>query len=72
MYISRSDIPSNSRTIAEHSLKAYHVVSFRRDFLIKFSELETTPLEKIEFNEYLRILVGSDVVSVDTYEDFEK
>ncbi len=81
MYISRNDIPSDSRTSIEHSLKAYHVVSFRKDFLIKFSELEETPLEKKEFNEYLRILengytiqgvlVDSDSVSVDTYEDLE-
>jgi 3-deoxy-manno-octulosonate cytidylyltransferase (CMP-KDO synthetase) len=81
MYFSRNDIPSDSRAPIEHSLKAYHVVSFRKDFLITYSKLEKTPLEKIEFNEYLRILengyaiqgvlVNSDAVSVDTYEDLE-
>ena len=81
MYLSRNDIPSDSRISVEHSLKAYHVVSFRKDFLITYAELEQTPLEKIEYNEYLRVLengykiqgvlVDSDAVSVDTYEDLK-
>lgn len=79
MYISRSDLPSNARVEVQSMLKAYHVVSFRKDFLIKYASLEQTPLEKIEYNEYLRILengykiqgvmVDSDSVSVDTEED---
>ena len=62
-------------------LKVYHVVSFKRNFLIKYSTLKQTPLEEIEMNEYLRILengykiqsvmVDSDSVSVDTQEDLE-
>lgn len=81
MYISRSDIPSNARVELSYMLKAYHVVSFKKDFLIKYSSLDQTPLEKIEMNEYLRILengykiqgvlVDSDSVSVDTEEDLE-
>jgi len=79
MYISRNDLPSDTRVEVPYMLKAYHVVSFRKDFLIKYSELEQTPLEKIEYNEYLRILengykiqgvmVDSDSVSVDTKDD---
>lgn len=81
MYISRNDIPSDARVKPPYMLKAYHVVSFRKDFLITYASLEQTPLEQIEFNEYLRILengykiqgvmVDSDSVSVDTQEDLE-
>jgi 3-deoxy-manno-octulosonate cytidylyltransferase (CMP-KDO synthetase) len=81
MYLSRDDLPSNARTEVPFMLKAYHVVSFRKDFLIKYASLEQTPLEKIEYNEYLRILengykiqgvmVDSDSVSVDTKDDLE-
>jgi len=79
MYISRNDLPSDARVEVPKMLKAYHVVSFRKDFLIKYASLEQTPLEKIEYNEYLRILengykiqgvmVDSDSISVDTKED---
>ena len=79
MYISRNDLPSDARVKVPEMLKAYHVVSFRKDFLIKYALLEQTPLEKIEYNEYLRILengykiqgvmVDSDSISVDTQED---
>ena len=81
MYFSRNDIPSESRSPVEYSLKAYHVISFRKDFLIKYGRLKQTPLEKIEYNEYLRILengyviqgvlVESNSVSVDTAEDLK-
>ena len=81
MYISRNDLPSDSRVEVPSMLKAYHVVSFRKDFLIKYAALEQTPLEKIEYNEYLRILengykiqgviVDSDSVSVDTNDDLQ-
>lgn len=81
MYISRNDIPSDTRTELSYMLKVYHVVSFKRNFLIKYATLKQTPLEEIEMNEYLRILengykiqsvmVDSDSVSVDTQEDLE-
>ena len=81
LYASRSDIPSDSRTKDPSKLKAYHIVPFRKPFLLQFSKWEKGTLEKIEFNEYLRILehgeriravlVDSDAVSVDTYEDLE-
>jgi len=82
MYLSRNDLPSDSRVEVSSMLKAYHVVSFRKDFLIKYADLEQTPLEKIEYNEYLRILengykiqgvmVDSDSISVDTKEDLSQ
>lgn len=81
MYLSREDIPSNARVEAPEMLKAYHIVPFRKDFLLKYSKWEKSRLEQIEFNEYLRILekgykikavhVESDSISVDTKEDLE-
>ena len=79
MYLSRNDIPSDARTTVATMYKAYHVVSYRKPFLLQYASLEQTPLEKIELNEYLRILengyviqgayVESDAISVDTAED---
>jgi 3-deoxy-manno-octulosonate cytidylyltransferase (CMP-KDO synthetase) len=82
MYLSRTDLPSDLRSPVEHMLKAYHIVSFKKNFLLTYATLEQTPLEKIEFNEYLRVLengykiqgvlVESDAISVDTVDDLEK
>ncbi|MCT4638568.1 MAG: 3-deoxy-manno-octulosonate cytidylyltransferase [Bacteroidales bacterium] len=81
MYFSRNDIPSESRKSIDHIYKAYHIVSFRKDFLLQYASMEQTPLERVEFNEYLRILengykikgtfVESDCISVDTQEDLD-
>ena len=81
LYLSRSDIPSNSRTKSPSTLKAYHILPFRKEFLLEFTQWEKGTLEQIEFNEYLRILehghriravhVESDVISVDTADDLE-
>jgi len=81
MYLSRMDIPSDARADSPQMLKAYHIVPFRKDFLLQYAKWEKTELEKIEFNEYLRILekgykiqavhVESDAVSVDTEQDLE-
>lgn len=81
MYFSRSDIPSSARTPNPPMLKAYHIVPFRKDFLLKYASMEKTSLEIIEFNEYIRILengyrirakiVESDAISVDTQSDLE-
>jgi len=81
LYMSRADIPSDARTEVRKLSKAYHVVSFRKPFLLKYSKMKPSPLEKIEYNEYLRILehgykiqgvfVDSDSISVDTPEDLD-
>ena len=81
MYFSRTDIPSYARDNNHRMLKAYHVVPFRKDFLLEYSKWKESYLEKLEFNEYLRILekgykikavhVESDAVSVDTDIDLE-
>ncbi len=79
LYLSRSDIPSGARTPAPEMLKAYHVVSFRKPFLLEYAQWPPGRLEQIEYNEYLRILerghrlravqVESVAVSVDTMDD---
>jgi len=81
MYFSRADIPSAARSDNLPMLKAYHIVLFRKSFLLQYSEWGKGKLEQIEYNEYLRILergyriravhVESDAVSVDTQEDLE-
>jgi len=81
MYLSRADIPSDARLAEPTLLKAYHIVPFRKKFLLQYSKWPKGKLENIEFNEYLRILekghriravhVASDALSVDTQEDLD-
>ena len=81
MYFSRSDIPSDARVNSPPLLKAYHIVPFRKEFLLQYAGWDKGQLEQIEFNEYLRVLekghkiravhVESDAVSVDTHDDLE-
>ena len=79
MYISRNDIPSDARSNEKHMYKAYHIMSFTKEFLDTYSTLEETPLDRIESHELLRVLehgykiqgveVESSAISVDTPED---
>ena len=79
LYFSRSDIPSFERAPFDYFLKAYHVVAFKKDFLLKYPLMPVPRLEIVESNEYLRILaqgytiksveVDSSAVSVDTEDD---
>lgn len=79
MYMSRSDIPSNARTIIEYLYKLYCVIAFRKEWLKRFSYWVQTKLEKTEYIEYLRILenghkmrgviVEEYTTSVDTPQD---
>lgn len=81
LYFSRTDIPSDARTANPPLLKAYHIVPFRKDFLLQYAQWGKGILERIEFNEYLRILekghriravrVESDALSVDTQADLD-
>ena len=81
LYSSRSDIPSGLRTPNPPMLKVYHIVPFRKEFLMQYASWPKGHLERIEYNEYLRILekgfkikavrVESSAVSVDTMEDLE-
>jgi len=81
MYFSRSDIPSSLRTENAPMLKGYHIVPFKKDFLLKYSSWQHGKLEDIEYCEYLRILekgfkiksvlVDCESVSVDDRETLE-
>ena len=80
LYFSREPIPSRKKGATEVTmLKQVCIIPFRRDFLIEFSRLEPTPLEKVESVDMLRVLehgykvkmVFSDFAtySVDTPDD---
>ncbi len=81
MYFSRADIPSSARFENPPMLKAYHIVPFRKEFLLQYAQWDKGVLEQIEFHELLRILergyriravhVESDAISVDTASDLE-
>tara|TARA_B100001750_G_scaffold194200_1_gene165512 strand:- start:2207 stop:2944 length:738 start_codon:yes stop_codon:yes gene_type:complete len=81
MYFSRNDLPSDARTEVDNMLKAYHIIPFKKEFLLEYSSWGQTKLETIEFNEYLRILekgykikaveVSSSAISVDTQDDLD-
>ncbi len=81
LYLSRSDIPNDYHNKNQEMLKAYHIVPFRKKFLLEYTKMPKSFLELIENNEYLRILengynikavkVNSSAISVDTYDDLE-
>ena len=81
MYISRGDVPCDARNHVDYRLKAYHIMTFRREFLKTYATLEKSPMEKIEDHEHLRVIengykiiaeeVDSTVVSVDMPEDLD-
>lgn len=82
MYCSRNDLPSDVRTAVEVMLKMCFIVPFRKEFLIQFASWPSTPLENIEYNEYLRVLehgvkikavkIEDAKISVDTPDDLEE
>ena len=81
LYCSRSDLPSDVYTPVVRLYKLCFLVAFRKPFLYKYASWSPTPLEQIEYNEYLRILehgekiraveVEGAKISVDTAEDLE-
>jgi len=81
MYCSRADLPSDARTPVVEMLKMCFIVPFKKDFLLQYSSWEPTPLETVEFNEYLRVLehgikmravrIEGAQISVDTPSDLE-
>ena len=82
MYCSRTDLPCDARAPVKEMLKMCFIVPFRKDFLLKYTSWEPTPLETIEYNEYLRILehgvkiraikIKHAKISVDTGEDLDE
>jgi 3-deoxy-manno-octulosonate cytidylyltransferase (CMP-KDO synthetase) len=83
LYFSREPIPTNKKEKNDNFRnKQVCIIPFRRDFLIKFNELEPTPLEIIESVDMLRVLEHGydvkmiptkfDTYSVDTKEDLKR
>lgn len=83
LYFSREAIPSRWKIGSRVPMyKQVCIIPFRRDFLLKFNELEPTPLEIAESVDMMRILEHSyqvkmvlspeDTYSVDTKEDLER
>jgi 3-deoxy-manno-octulosonate cytidylyltransferase (CMP-KDO synthetase) len=82
MYCSRTDLPSDARTPVPKMLKMCFIVPFRKAFLRTYTSWPQTPLEKVEYNEYLRVLehgvkmrgvlVHGAKISVDTPSDLEE
>ncbi len=83
LYFSRSTIPYK-REDSNFDVEYYKHIGlyvYKKDFLLKYSEMETTFLEKTESLEQLRVLENGykikvvetafDTVGVDTPEDFE-
>ncbi len=82
MYCSRNDLPNDVRTTVEVMLKVCFIVPFRKEFLLQFASWPPTPLETIEYNEYLRVLehgvkiravnIDDAKISVDTPDDLKE
>ena len=81
IYMTRSDIPSSAINIPKYRLKACHLLTLSRKFLEIYKQLPIRFNEKIESNEFLRIIengykikcsiVDNAVISVDYPEDLE-
>ncbi len=81
LYMSRADLPSDARTKNPDLLKAYHIIPYRKNFLLQYASWTPGYLETTEYNEFLRglekghkiraVRVESDAISVDTEEDLE-
>ena len=65
MYFSREPIPSKRKgEIDGPMLKQVCIIPFRRDYLIKFNQMEETTLERIESVDMLRVLENGDTVQM--------
>jgi len=81
IYCSRTDLPSDVYASVDIMKKLCFLVAFRKPFLFQYASWTPTPLEKIERNEYLRILENGEKIravkienakiSVDTKEDLD-
>lgn len=81
LYCSRTDLPSDALTPVNTLQKMCFIVAFRTPFLLQYASWEPTPLEQVEYNEYLRVLEHGELlravritdakISVDTQEDLK-
>jgi len=82
MYFSREPIPTRSKVSAMPMHKQVCIIPFRRDYLIKYTNMKPTPLELAESVDMMRVLEHGDKVrmvstkhqtyAVDTPEDLNK
>lgn len=83
LYFSREPIPSRKKGVEKvPMLKQVCIIPFRRDYLLKFNAMASTPLEQIESVDMMRIIENGEAVrmvmtdaetlSVDTPEDLMK
>jgi len=83
IYFSREPIPSRKKGKRDvPMMKQVCIIPFKREFLLKFNQLDPTPLEIIESVDMLRIIehgykvkmvfCDADTYSVDTVEDLAK
>ena len=82
LYFSREPIPTRSKTDNISMGKQICVIPFRRDFLLKYNQMEPTPLEIAESVDMMRVLEhGLNVrmvptchktIAVDVLDDIEK
>jgi len=65
LYFSREPIPSKRKGETDGPmLKQVCIIPFRRDYLIKFNQMEETTLERIESVDMLRVLENGDTVQM--------
>ncbi len=84
MYFSRSLIPypRNAFGLGSTPYKHIGIYAYKRDFLLKYAEMEPTPIEKTESLEQLRVLengykiqvivTSHKFIGIDTPEDLKK
>ena len=83
LYFSREPIPSKKKFDGDIPMyKQVPIIPFQRDFLLKYNEMEPTPLEIIESVDMLRVLENGikikmietayEVKAVDTPSDLER
>lgn len=82
IYFSRSIIPYPRELNVDNYYKHVGIYAYKREFVIEYSKMEVTPLEKSESLEQLRVLENGyrikvletpcKVVGVDTAEELEK
>ena len=83
LYFSREPVPSRKKGVTEVPMrKQVCIIPFRRDYLLKFNEMQESPLEIIESVDMMRILEHGEKVrmvptdkrtlSVDTAEDLAR
>jgi len=83
LYFSREPIPSDKKEPnKDYMYKQVCVIPFTREFLMKFNDLEPTPLEVIESVDMMRVIEHGykvkmvptkfDTYSVDTTDDLKR